>query len=109
MDLLALTGELVDIASESFEEQELVEFLAQRLGDMEHLECTRVGDNLVARTSLGRRSRVVLGGHTDTVPANGNAAARIDGDTLWGVGSADMKGGLAVMLALAEAHREPPV
>ena len=63
--------------------------------------------NLVARTQLGRSTRVLLAGHTDTVPVNGNAEPRIDGDVLWGLGSADMKGGLAVMLALAEAVAEP--
>ena len=51
----------------------------------------------------------MLAGHTDTVPANGNAAARIEGDTLWGLGAADMKGGLAVMLELAAAIPEPAV
>ena len=45
-----------------------------------------------APSSAGRR-RVVLAGHTDTVPANGNAPPGIDGDVLWGLGSADMKGG----------------
>ena len=53
--------------------------------------------------------RVVLAGHTDTVPVNGNAHPRIDGDVLWGLGSADMKGGLAVMLALAETVSDPAV
>jgi succinyl-diaminopimelate desuccinylase len=49
-----------------------------------------------------------LGGHLDTVPANGNATPRIEGDVLHGLGSADMKGGLAVLLRLAEAlHAEP--
>ena len=32
----------------------------------------RLGNNLVARTQLGRAQRLVLAGHTDTVPANGN-------------------------------------
>ncbi|MCZ7630348.1 MAG: succinyl-diaminopimelate desuccinylase [Microthrixaceae bacterium] len=90
-------------------EAALVDLIGERLGSSGHLECTRVGDNLVARTELGRRSRVVLGGHTDTVPADSNETSRIVGDTLWGVGSADMKGGLAVMIALAEAHHAPPV
>jgi succinyl-diaminopimelate desuccinylase len=64
---------------------------------------------VVARTNLGRATRVILGGHTDTVPVNSNGAARLEGDTLWGVGSADMKSGLAVMLQLAAELREPAV
>ena len=45
---------------------------------------------------------MVLGGHLDTVPPNGNEMPRLDGDVLHGLGSADMKGGLAVLLRLAE-------
>ena len=52
---------------------------------------------------------MVLAGHTDTVPVNGNADARIEGDVLWGLGAADMKGGLAVMLALAREVTAPAV
>jgi succinyl-diaminopimelate desuccinylase len=52
---------------------------------------------------------VLLGGHTDTVPVNEHAGARIEGDVLWGLGSADMKGGLAVMLELARTIEEPAV
>jgi succinyl-diaminopimelate desuccinylase len=51
--------------------------------------------------------RVVLAGHLDTVPPNGNAVPKIDGTTLWGLGSTDMKGGLAVMLDLAGSVRRP--
>ena len=69
---------------------------------MPWLVVDRVGDNVVARSMLGRPQRVVLAGHLDTVPVNGNATARIDGDVLHGLGSADMKGGLAVVLHLAE-------
>jgi succinyl-diaminopimelate desuccinylase len=108
-DLLALTAELVDVPSESFQEQALVEKLDADLRAVPGLEVTRVGDNVVARTTLGRDQRVVLAGHTDTVPANGNASARIDGDVLWGLGSADMKGGLAVMLDLARTVTDPAV
>lgn len=108
-DLLGLTAELVDVASPSRHEGPLVEMLEARLRAAPHLEVTRVGDNLVARTDLGRPWRLVLGGHTDTVPADGNAGARLDGDRLHGLGSADMKGGLAVMLALALELAEPAV
>ena len=76
---------------------------------MPWLVLDRIGDNLVARTDLGRAMRLVLAGHTDTVPVNGNDRARIDGDTLWGLGAADMKSGLAVMLELARTVREPAV
>jgi succinyl-diaminopimelate desuccinylase len=53
--------------------------------------------------------RLVLAGHTDTVPVNNNDRARIDGDTLWGLGSSDMKSGIAVMLELARTVHEPAV
>ncbi|MFN8053499.1 MAG: succinyl-diaminopimelate desuccinylase [Acidimicrobiales bacterium] len=108
-DLFELTRFLVDTASESFAEGPLVDWLEQELAALDHLEVTRLGDNVVARTRLGRPMRLVLAGHTDTVPANDNFPSRVDGDTLWGVGSADMKGGLAVMLASARRHTDPAV
>ncbi|MGB5756189.1 MAG: succinyl-diaminopimelate desuccinylase [Acidimicrobiales bacterium] len=108
-DLLALTAELVAMPSVSFQEAAFVDWLERELEVLDHLEVTRVGDNLVARTDLGRERRLILAGHTDTVEVNGNGEARIDGDTLWGVGSADMKGGLAVWLELARTITEPTV
>ncbi len=109
LDLLARTAALVAIPSVSHEEAALTDHLESALRSLPHLEVERVGANLVARTNLGRATRLVLAGHTDTVPVNGNAEARIEGDTLWGLGSADMKGGLAVMVALAEAVPDPAV
>ena len=108
-DLLALAAELVDIPSVSGDEQALVAHLEGALAEVPWLELTRVGDNLVARTDLGRPMRLVLAGHTDTVPANGNEGARIDGDRLSGLGATDMKGGLAVMFELARTVAEPAV
>ena len=102
-DLLALTATMVGMASESRAEGPFVDWLEGELRSLAHLEVERVGDNLVARTAQGRAQRVILAGHTDTVPANGNAEPRIEGDTLWGLGAADMKGGLAVQLALARS------
>jgi len=73
------------------------------------LTVARIEHNVVARTTLGRARRLVLGGHLDTVPANNNEMPRIEGDMLWGLGSADMKAGLAVMLELAATVRDPAV
>lgn len=108
-DLLALTAQLVDMPSVSHQEGPFVDWLESELRAAPWLAVERVGANLVARTALGRPTRVVLAGHTDTVPVNGNRDARVDGDTLWGVGSADMKSGLAVMLELARTVSSPAV
>lgn len=108
-DLLARTEELCAIPSLSRDEAGITDHLDGLLAAVPGLERTRVGDNLVARTDLGRPLRLVLAGHTDTVPANGNAAPRREGTTLWGLGTADMKGGLAVMVELALAVPEPAV
>jgi succinyl-diaminopimelate desuccinylase len=108
-DLLDLTSQLVAMPSESRQEGPITDWFEAELRAVPDLEVTRVGDNLVARTHLGRGTRLVLAGHTDTVPANGNAVPRIDGDTLWGLGSTDMKGGLAVMVDLARTVREPAI
>ncbi len=108
-DLLGRTAELCAIPSESRDEGAITDHLEAVLAAAPWLTCTRVGDNLVARTERGRDQRVVLAGHTDTVPANGNATPRRDGDTLWGLGTADMKGGVAVMVELALGLAEPAV
>ncbi|WP_254127019.1 succinyl-diaminopimelate desuccinylase [Aquihabitans sp. G128] len=109
-DLLALTRDLVAIASESHAEAEIVGWLEAELRAVPWLTTERVGLNLVARTTLDRPVRVLFAGHTDTVPANGdNATPRIEGDTLWGLGATDMKAGVAVMLELARTVSEPAV
>ena len=107
IDLMDLTADLISVPSVSFEEAALADMVEARLAQTAWLDVNRVGDNVIARTQLGRPQRVLLGGHLDTVPVNENATPRVEGDTLWGLGSADMKGGLAVMLALAEAVPEP--
>jgi len=108
-DLLAATAELVGIPSLSHAEGALADLLEVRLRSRDWLEVTRLGDNVVARTALGRPQRLVLAGHLDTVPPNDNEEPKFEGDTLWGIGAADMKGGLAVMLDLALATPAPSI
>ncbi len=108
-ELLALTAELIDIPSPSRDETAIVAHIETRLRAVPWLGVDRVGDNLVARTDLGRAQRVLLAGHTDTVPANGNERAVREGDRVAGLGASDMKGGLAVMLALATTVDAPVV
>ncbi|MCD0448016.1 succinyl-diaminopimelate desuccinylase [Actinocorallia sp. API 0066] len=100
-DVTSLVRELVDTPSVSGAERALADAVEAGLRAQPHLEVVRDGDTLVARTHLGRGERVVLAGHLDTVPENGNLPSRLDGDLLWGLGSCDMKGGLAVLLHLA--------
>jgi succinyl-diaminopimelate desuccinylase len=102
-DLLARTAELVAIPSLSQAERALADLVERELAAAGGVEVVRIGDNVIARTDLGRDQRIVLAGHLDTVPANGNERPVIDGDTLWGLGAADMKAGIAVMLELAGA------
>jgi len=106
-DLLAFTAALVDIPSVSHDERAVTDHLQSLLAPVPWLELTRLGETLVARTRLGRSQRLVLAGHTDTVPPNGNETARVEGDVCWGLGSADMKAGVAVLAELARTVSEP--
>ena len=109
IDLLDLAAELVDVPSESHEEGPLADLFEKRLRDASQLVVDRIGDNVVARSDLGHKHRIVIAGHLDTVPANGNQHARIEGDRLFGLGACDMKGGLAAQLATAIAIDKPKV
>lgn len=110
---LELTRRLVDLESVSGNEGPIADAVEAALRAQPHLEVLRDGDAVVARTTLGRDRRAVIAGHLDTVPVNGNLPSRIesgsDGDELWGRGTVDMKGGCAVMLALAASITEPVV
>ncbi|MHB1583458.1 MAG: succinyl-diaminopimelate desuccinylase [Acidimicrobiales bacterium] len=108
-DLLRLTAELVAIPSLSHHEEAVADRVADALSGCAWLRVERIGDNVLARTELGRRRRLLVAGHLDTVPPASGAGPRLDGDVVWGVGAADMKGGLAVMLDLATAVPEPAV
>ncbi len=106
--LLGLATALVGIPSVSHHEQVMADAVQAALELCPWLQVDRVGDNVVARTELGRDQRVLLAGHLDTVPAaGGNDEPHLEGSTLYGLGAADMKGGLAVFLHLAGRLTEP--
>ena len=70
------------------------------------LSVRRLGNVVVARTELGRRERVVLAGHLDTVPVAGNLPSRLADGRLHGCGTSDMKSGVALQLRVARAGRQ---
>jgi succinyl-diaminopimelate desuccinylase len=104
-DVLELTRALVDVPSVSGEEKELVDAVEAALRGLGGLTVERIGNSVLARTDLGRPTRVVLAGHLDTVPIADNVPSELreaDGlQRLYGCGTSDMKSGDAVMLRLA--------
>ena len=110
----ALALALVRVPSVSGAEAPLADAVQAALVARDHLEVLRHGNTVVARTRLGRAERVVVAGHLDTVPVSrrtGNVPGRLeerDGQTVvWGRGSVDMKGGVAVGLHLAATLAAP--
>jgi len=106
-DAVTLTEQLVNIESVSLNEQAIADAIEAALVPFGHLEVIRRGHTIVARTTLGRPERVVIAGHIDTVPLNDNLPARREGGLMHGLGTCDMKGGVAVALKLAATLTEP--
>ncbi|MEJ5866522.1 succinyl-diaminopimelate desuccinylase [Pseudokineococcus sp. 5B2Z-1] len=116
-DLADLLQAVCDVESVSGAETRLADAVEAALSACAHLEVLRDGDAVVARTHLGRASRVVVAGHLDTVPLG----RREDGSpnlptwrtgegadaVVHGRGTCDMKGGVAVALSLAASLAEP--
>lgn len=97
MSLVETLTWLVDIPSETGNERDIRDALADRLqSHRKHL----VKNSLVIGDPAP--GRVALVGHIDTVPLQGHVGARIEAGRLHGLGATDMKGGLAVMVHLIE-------
>lgn len=111
LDLLGdpadLTQTLVDIPSVSGNEGPIVDVIEAALRTVGRYEVVRLGNTVLARTALGRPTRVVLAGHVDTVPIADNVPSRRDGDLLYGCGTTDMKSGDAMLLHLAATLENP--
>lgn len=99
-DLAARTLELIDIPSVSRDEEALSRHVLRSIPDARD-----AGDTCVLAGVTERRERplVLLAGHLDTVPEQGNRPGRRTAGTVHGLGASDMKAGLAVMVELALA------
>ncbi|BAD86355.1 ArgE/DapE-related deacylase [Thermococcus kodakarensis KOD1] len=106
MDEFELLKRLVSIKSPFGEEHEISEFIASLLEEngipVETVPVEGFGDDVVAYLK-GKGPTVVLNGHMDTVHLSQgwtkNPWGELDGDRFYGLGSADMKGGLAALLS----------
>jgi succinyl-diaminopimelate desuccinylase len=94
-DLAARTLQLVDVPSESRSEALAVELVRALVPG------PPVYDD--GEVLLYGSGPVVLAGHLDTIPAQGNIPGRIENGAVHGLGASDMKAGIAVMIELARA------
>lgn len=120
-DIVSVTTDLVNIASVSGDENLIASSIFAALSDCGWLEVHRFQNSVIAKTNLNKASRVIVAGHIDTVPVADNAKAKLvaageplpsDGsvmteDVLFGLGSCDMKGGVAVALRAAASIQDP--
>ncbi len=107
--LASRTLELVDIPSESLHEAAVREYLLGLVPDAFTAEYEAEDAFLFARDRRPGVPLVLLVGHYDTVPAQGNVPGRIQGGSVHGCGASDMKGGVAVALELVrELATEAP-
>ncbi|MBP8919869.1 MAG: succinyl-diaminopimelate desuccinylase [Micropruina sp.] len=106
-DLITLFRDVVDIESVSGNERALADAVERALRPCAHLDVLRDGDTVIARTNLGRAERIVIAGHLDTVPVADNLPSWVEGERVYGRGTCDMKGGVAVMLAVAVTLTRP--
>lgn len=119
-DVATLTADLVNFPSVSGDEKALADSIEAILNEIPWLSVDRISNSIVARTNFGRSSRVIVAGHIDTVPVADNSTAvvvpaggilptgeYVSEETLFGLGSCDMKGGLAVALRAAVVIDQP--
>jgi succinyl-diaminopimelate desuccinylase len=93
--------EIVDVPSESRSEAALA---AHVLDVLAPAGARDAGDTCVLAGVTERRPErplVLLAGHLDTVPAQGNFPGRLEDGVVHGLGAADMKAALGVMVELA--------
>jgi succinyl-diaminopimelate desuccinylase len=94
---------LVDVPSVSRDEARIAELVAGAIPRLSFDERFADGEGFFYATKRhADRPLVLLAGHLDTIPAQDNLPGRIENGFVVGLGATDMKGGIAVMLELAE-------
>ena len=108
-DVVGYARALLAIPSVSGEERAIADYVQACLVAKDGWTVERIGETVIAScpgTQSGQGRRVLLAGHLDTVP--GADGYQEDDEWLFGLGACDMKGGLAVMLALADEELVNP-
>lgn len=101
--LAARTLAFIDVPSVSEDEAAMLSVLRDEL-PAEGFDVADQEDAALFLVPSHRRDGtplVLLAGHADTVPPNGNLPGRREGESIVGRGAADMKGALAVMVEIA--------
>lgn len=101
-----LLKKLVSIPSHFGSEEEISKFIGTFLEErglsVEYQEVEGFGSNVISHLP-GKKLTVVLNGHMDTVGVSSgwskNPWGEVEGDNFYGLGSADMKGGLAALIS----------
>jgi succinyl-diaminopimelate desuccinylase len=96
-DLVSRALELVSIPSVSHHEAAIAAYVAESMPG----EPTFADDLSTVYARRTGKPLVLLAGHLDTVPAQDNLPGRLEDGWIVGLGSSDMKGGVAVMVELA--------
>lgn len=104
--LAARTLAFVDVPSESRDEAALGALVLATLRDG-GVAARDAGDGcVVAEVGAADGGVVVLAGHLDTVPSQGNRPGRRDAGAVHGLGASDMQAALAVMVELGLSLRD---
>ncbi len=109
-DVVELTRWLCSVPSPIGEEAALCDAVRARSAAWRTAgEASRVLNSVAIPLTRGTGGpRIVLAGHLDVVRTLHDGPVRIEGDRLYGPGAADMKSGLALMIAAAEDRELAP-
>lgn len=100
--LIEYTLNLVNIPSVIGNEKEIADYIENFLKKYT-LNTIRYNNSIISYDNLDRNKKTIaLIGHLDTVPGVNQYSGQIIDNRIYGLGASDMKGGLAVMMALID-------